>query len=525
MEEPLSTPRRDWPLLVLLLLLALAMRVWQVTTSEVAARDTVGYVRIAWRLEHGDWRHVIPTSPHHPGYPLSILAVSSVVRKILPGTLADEMQLSAQIASSIASILLVLPMFYLGRALFDRRVAFWATLMFQCVPASGRVLADGLSESLFLLFAVTALWLAVIAFQRRSPWCFAGVGLFGALAYLTRPEGALIIAATGIVLIVLQLRRGTRRPWGDFAASAVSLSVAALILAAPFMVLIRGVTTKNTPNLLFQSAPATSDDHPARPPAMSSLARQPAVFAVFSGQPGTGDASQRRLWALKTLIVMFGKLAYYIGWVPLLIGLWVYRDRFRLLAGSWVLALVSLGLLPLLYMVALKMGYLSERHVLLILCCGIYWTVAAVFWLGEWGAAWFPGRRWASPTIWGVALLSATCIAGLARTLEPMHNDRAGFREAGYWLAEHAQSSDFIDDPYTWASYYAGRNFVEEPPPHERGTPHCVYVVIEWSSNKHPDLKPASNMEYVFEHGECIKSWPVRRRRETAEIVLYRVSY
>jgi hypothetical protein len=524
MEEPHSTPRRDWPLLVLLLLLALAMRVWQVTTCEVAARDSVTYVRIAWLLEHGDWRQVIPKSPHHPAYPLTILAVSSVVRQLDPGLLPDRMQLSAQIASSIASVLLVLPLFFLGRALFDRRVAFWATLMFQCVPASGRVLGDGLSESLFLLLATTALWLSVIAFQRRSPWCFAGVGLFGALAYLTRPEGALIIAATGIILAALQLRRGTRRPWGHFAASALSMSVAALILAAPFMILIRGVTTKNTAIKIFQSAPATSDDHRARPPAMSSLAKQPVVFAVFSGEPGTGDASQRRLWALMILVIMFGKLAYYIGWVPLLIGLWVYRDKFRLLAGSWVLALVSLAVLPLLYLVALKMGYLSERHVLLVLCFGIYWTVAAVLWLAEWCAAWFPGRRWISPTI-SATLLGLTCIAGLARTLEPMHSDRAGFREAGYWLAEHAQPEEDIDDPYGWASYYAGRAFVERPPVHVPGTPHCVYVVIESSNNKHPDLKPASNMEYVREHGAIVKRWPVRRRHETAEIELWWVTF
>ena len=110
------------------------------------------------------------------------------------------------------------------------------------------------------------------------------------------------------------------------------------------------------------------------------------------------------------------------------------------------------------------------------------------------------------------------------RTLEPMHGERAGFREAGYWLAEHAQSADFIDDPYSWASYYAGRSFVN-PPPYQPGTGHCVYVVIEWSSNKHPDMMPVSNMDYVFSHGQLIQSWLVRRRKETAEIVLYKVAF
>src|SRR5262249_53516267 len=155
-------------------------------------------------------------------------------------------------ASALAGVLLVVPMFYLGRELFDRRVGFWAALLFQCLPAGGRVLADGLSEALFFLFAATAFWLAVLALDRRSPWHFARVGLFGALAYLTRPEGALIVAAAGCVLFALQLRRATRRPWGNFTLSAGSLALATLLPAGPFIVMVGGLTPKHTPSTLLK---------------------------------------------------------------------------------------------------------------------------------------------------------------------------------------------------------------------------------------------------------------------------------
>ena len=46
MEGP---PRRNWPLLALLLLLALGLRVWQVKTTEVPARDCSGFVHIVIR--------------------------------------------------------------------------------------------------------------------------------------------------------------------------------------------------------------------------------------------------------------------------------------------------------------------------------------------------------------------------------------------------------------------------------------------------------------------------------------------
>src|SRR5262245_56412760 len=113
----------------ILVLLALALRVWQVWHTEVTSRDSIGYIRIAWQLEHEDWRQVLPNAPQHPLYPLAVLAASVPVRHYHGGDLAAAMQLSAQLASCVASVLLVVPMFYLGRELFDRRTGFWAAVL------------------------------------------------------------------------------------------------------------------------------------------------------------------------------------------------------------------------------------------------------------------------------------------------------------------------------------------------------------------------------------------------------------
>jgi hypothetical protein len=473
-------------------------------------------------MEHGDWRQVVCEGPHHPAYPLAVLAASAVVRRVDPGPLPDMMQHSAQAASALAGVLLVVPTFYLGRELFDRRVGFWAALLFQCLPAGGRVLADGLSEALFFLFAATAFWLAVVALNRRSPWPFAGVGLSGALAYLTRPEGALIVAAAGGVLVVLQLRRATRRSWGNFTLSAASLALATLLLAGPFVLIVGGLTPKHTPNALLKEL---SEDRPRPEPpdAPATAALHPALFGVYwPGAIGTGGehADQRLGWALRTLLDELWKASFYVLWLPALLALWRWRDRFRLVPGVWVMAAVCGVLLLALYLVAVWMGYLSERHTLLIVFCGGFWAAAGLLFLGDRLAAALPGRPdWIAP-----AFVALACFAGATRTLEPLHGERTGFREAGHWLAEHAQLTDQIDDPYAWAKYYAGRYFAEEMP-HVKGTPHSVYVVVEESGNKHPRLPPESIMEYVYEHGERINSWPVRRGRERAEIVLYHVTF
>ena len=46
------------------------------------------------------------------------------------------------------------------------------------------------------------------------------------------------------------------------------------------------------------------------------------------------------------------------------------------------MVLTCLILSGLLYWVARKMGYLSDRHLLLIILCGTYWAVAGVFFVG-----------------------------------------------------------------------------------------------------------------------------------------------
>src|SRR5262249_20899187 len=153
---------------------------------------------------------------------------------------------SAQITSALASVLLIFPMVALGRELFDRKIALASAFLFQCLPASGRVMPDGLSEPLFLLLACVALWLCVCGMRTRSPWAFAGAGLSAGLAYWTRPEGGLIVVATGLVLFVTQFIPAWRWSWTNWLACSGSLCATAAAVALPFILIVGHLTTKNS---------------------------------------------------------------------------------------------------------------------------------------------------------------------------------------------------------------------------------------------------------------------------------------
>jgi hypothetical protein len=526
-EAPAPVTRADVSLVLLLMTLAMAMRTWQLTHTEVPARDTIGYVRIAWQLGQRPWREVLPTASQHPGYPAALLLVSLPVRYFIRDDLAGAMQLSAQLTSALASILLVLPMYWLGRELFDRRVSFWATLLFQCLPAAGRLMGDGMSEPVFLLWAATALWLSARGLREGSMVCLALAGAFAGLAYLTRPEGLVVVAATGFVLLGMQTVQRWRRPWGKCLSLGTALVVGCVVVGGPYAATIRGLTVKLTP-LEIMKQDFLGDPPQTRAEIAPRTAQNPTLLATWwrGVQPQPGSAARTR-WGLLTLVRELTKGFFYVVWVPALWGLWLFRDRFRLKPGSWVLLLVGLMVLFALFRVAAVAGYLSERHALLILLGGCYWAVAALLVFGRWVAArlehWRPVL--ANERFWSGAILLALCGATGAKSLEPLHADRAGFRQAGYWLAQHAQPGDFVYDAYSWSHFYAGRVFLEgtnEPlPAHE---PPVCYVVLEQSRNDHPrHVERLAEARALAEKGHVVFSWKVPRHRDEAEILIYEV--
>jgi hypothetical protein len=524
----------DLRCLLILAALAGGIRTWQLTHTEVASRDSIGYIRIAWELQHGDWRRVIPAAPQHPLYPLAVLGVSLPVRHFLID-LPTAMQVSAQLASSLGSILLILPMFFLGRELFDRRTAFWATALFQCLPASGRVMADGLSEPLFLLWVTTGLLFAARGLRTGSHWCFALVGLSGGLAYQTRPEGLVIVGASGIVLLAMQLLPRCRRPWLGFLKDAGSLTVATVVLVAPFMILIGGFTVKPTGKNLLNQKPGQTPWLPheniqsgASRTGQGGVTGSPVLLAVWQEGPDLGPAG-RYGWAARTMRDVFVKGFFYVWWAPAFLGVYLFRDRFWRVPGAWVVLLSCLTLAAALYRVAVVMGYLSDRHTLLIILCGSYWAVAAVGVLGHWMAsalAWLrptlAERSWTDRGVWTIGLLLTLTAAPLIRTLEPLHADRAGFKEAGRWLAENSCPGDILEDPYSWTSYYAGRVFLEgatDLPTHE---PAISYVVIENAPSRHPHLVYwLDQARQWVKAGQVVRRWELHRNNGPAELLIY----
>jgi 4-amino-4-deoxy-L-arabinose transferase-like glycosyltransferase len=560
--EPVSSGHwRDLALLALLLAAAAGLRAWLICHTEVAARDSIGFIRYALQFENAaaqgkSWADVVRANHQHPAYPLTVLAISVPVRAFGDAPLVDLMRLSAQLASSLASVLLVIPMYYLGKLLFNRATGFWAVLMFQCLPVTGHILGDGLSEALFLLLTASALLFAAQALHNKSPLRFALCGAFCGLSYLTRPEGALVLAATGLSLICLQFAPLWRRTWRNFLASQAYLILAALAAGSPYFLATGCFSTKPSVGHLMGkemekgAEPLRPKQHRAEgPPSLPSphgrggvgrggplLAAVPAV--VLSTDGPTVQRLARGLWGLGTELV---NGFHYVGWVPALIGLCLYLNRpSTTTPGMWPLLLLCLFHALVLWRLAVVVGYLSDRHIQVIVLCGIY--PAAMFlldlparlrgWLRAWGlldrvpAADRLLER-GGPAL-SLLLLVGLTGTGLPKTLHALHPQRAGHHAAGLWLAEHTHLCDTILDRHAWAHYYAGFVFREgQPPVRDPGHQFYYYVVGKTKDGSDPELPSQelflSEKQLTRRGAVDVYHWPPGRPLERAAVIIYRL--
>ncbi|HMF15851.1 MAG TPA: glycosyltransferase family 39 protein [Gemmataceae bacterium] len=524
--------KNDLKSLAILVLIAVALRGWLLLTTEVAARDSIGYIRYALELENPQmtWGQVLCKNHQHPGFPAAIWAVSQPVRAVL-GFTPFSMQLSAQLVSAIAAVLLVIPMFYLGKNLLNRQTGFWGALLFQFLPISGHLLSDGCSEALYLLLFASAMLAGVNAIQGNSPWRFGVCGCLCGLAYLIRPEGAIVFVATGLVLVGMQCIPAWRRSWFGTFACAASLAISALLVGSLYFAFTHQFTNKPAGQHVLDLHIAKTSEVLETSEACCAVPGSPLFASIWAVHVDATGAT--RLGAgpsLRMLAIEIVQGFHYVGGLAVLLGLWWYRGLLRTQPGIWVLAAVCGLYCFILFRLGMAAGYISDRHVMVLILCGCYpaatalreiplrWSARAQ----ERGSATAPSMLGALglPRFRATALLLMLAFC-LPKTLQPLHANRAGHHAAGRWLEQHVKPGDQVVDDHCWAHYYAGLVF-EEGKTYPATIQPVRYTVIGRTRDPRDDkgrTKQESSIRAAG--GHVVYSWPPGRSAETAKVVVY----
>src|SRR5262249_4941662 len=142
-----------------------------------------------------------------------------------------------------------------------RAICFGAVLLYQYLPISAQHLSDGISEPVFLVMLVSALWQAVHAVRERSVWRCQLCGLFTGLAYLTRPEGLLILPAFGGALLMTQLFPSWRGTWRQFFECGLSMATTAALVGAIYVGTTGQISNKPVVRVMTHQTEVSMIDH------------------------------------------------------------------------------------------------------------------------------------------------------------------------------------------------------------------------------------------------------------------------
>ncbi len=524
---------QDYGRLLVLGLVAVGMHAWLIAHTVIQARDSLGYARYALTLSDpnagGDPTvshqriEVIRAAEQPPGYPFAIWMTEILLRNVSTLPTPDRSLLATQIANAMAAILLVVPMYLTGRMLFGRNVGFMGALLFQVLPVPARVTSDGLTEGLYLLTAATAVLLGTRAARKPGIGGFLLCGLAIGGCYLVRPEGLLIGVAVGLVIVAA----GIARTWPrDVALGRLTaLCVGVALVALPYMVLIGKLTNKSTTPALLHPW----DDQP--PPIWSG---QPGACAphgtapLFAAwwDPKVDEGKCRIIWALGAVWGEIIKALHYVVGALTLLAIVVHRRRlFTPDLGLWVPFVLSGLSLTLLVYLAARVGYVSERHtVLLVMLCCILGTSAIETLMYALAQIPLIGRIIVWPDAAPATFFLALVASALPYSLKPMHQQREGHKHAGRWLATQMNEKDWLQDPLAWAEWYAGRTLYKTAS--YDGQPEFVWIVIEkGKGSPHSRLPQWDEANRRVANQQPVYRWPENAPPDGLVVEVYKVRY
>ena len=185
-----------------------------------------------------------------------------------------------------------------------------------------------------------------------------------------------MVVAASLILMALPWTAAWRTKRTSLACGAALLLSAAAI-GGPYILTTGSFTNKPTPRKMLRptSPPDTHGQQAAAPGRISSA----SLLAVYCPDGMT----DRKLWGLKAIGSELAKALQYVLVVPLILGLFWFRKRWAEEPGAWVISAFCVLHMAVLWRLATVVGYVSERHVLILVLCAVPIAAAGLAALGN----------------------------------------------------------------------------------------------------------------------------------------------
>jgi len=482
--------------LTILLIASLILSLYLFFRTYVISMDgAFQYVPMAKYLASGLFGKGLREFGQQPLYPFLVALFSRWVA---------DYEIAGKLVSTLFGILMIFPVYFLGKRIFDQKVAFLSTLALTIHPYIRRFSADVLKESAYLFFLATAFWFIWRTLQKEKRYPFLFVPLFSALAYLVRPDGVeILLVAFFYTLFVKRFSLP-----GKKGVVILLIVVSSAVLFLPYLLHLKGVTG----GWALSKA--------------KGLGAMLGIGVVSSEVP----LIHKILFSLKKLNFEIVAIFHPLYILLLLIGVWK-RVFSPPKTGEGFLFLFCILHYIILFLLILnftnwgvgekeQIFLFSGRHVLPILLVSIYWVGAGIITIYDWilekvaSHHVFLGLRTQkeSAIVWVTVLILILAIV-LPKTLKPQRYERLPEKWSGIWIRNQSGQGATIFTDIPRVAYYAGGKGVSVD--FERESidqiktsmveKNALYLVIEERSTVHVPEKTEAirkNFFEAFRYGE-----------------------
>lgn len=521
-----------------ILLLASTIQVVGIARTQLPAQDGLKFIRVAQEFRQRPWSDVVRGTDQHPLYSMGIAAMEPLTTMLVgPGWVS--WRIAAQAVSSIAIVLMLIPLFGVTRRLFDAPTACLATLLGAALPSICEIGHDSLSDALALCLFTTTLWLGEAALRTGGLRVMLACGLVAGLGYWTRPE----IVVLPLVIVGVASSRGFHRivsrtssrdavpgsAWADsrWNRELVSMTrwvsmIGGFLAVVGCYAMVKGEVSEKL--ALRRGAAIVSKHDEARsfthwlPPGLDD----PSLD--FSPKE---EANRREAFTpMGSAVRVISAWAEGLGWVfGMLAVVGAFRVQPRSVMGRWLIVVYFAVFSAILVRHATSLGYLSGRHVLTLVVASLPWAAA-----GTRAVA----ARVASSMQWKESTSRRRAFVGLATFVatsllvqwEPAHASRWGHRAAGEWLAGNANADDAVLDTRGWAAFVSGLRRYDYWHVRQALTDQRLAFVVVGADELRTSTPRAETLRVMLGHAaKPVASFPDRRDGSSPEVLVYRFTH
>ena len=445
-----------------LLLFCLVTQLVAVVRVRMPSQDGLKFIEIARQFNFQPAWIVVRSADQHPLYPFLVNRVAAFVRfsALSPSNL---WRISAQLVSVVASLVALWPIFAISRRLAGESAGLLAVFVWLLLPLPVSLGHETLSDALALCFGLWALEFGLQAAECRVPrfriYFAAGSALAVAAAYLTRPEGLLVGLSVPLFWLMTWLFAKRNSPEFPAWSSWLAASVYGLIVSgsvATYLWVNGSITDRVMsmagavhPTNMAISPVLTSNLPRGLPQALRdpSLDFSPKDISREVRETGLGPGLWRMLVAWSEGLGIFLAVLCVSG---------VFRTTITDRRANWLVRIHLALLLAVLTYQSVVRGYLSERHMLMVLCLSLPFVASGLMLAHSDISRWtrlspVASQRFAQA---GLGLLLLT---GIYIQAKPEHASRLPHYQAGQWLAKNSPESAAVFDTRGWASFEADR--------------------------------------------------------------------